>query len=168
MTFCIDLEDESAGARGYVLELYEGHFTLPGLGPIGANGLANPRDFETPTASYENVAESHTLVNKFMGTFGQAELDHSPFDVVAWHGNYAPYKYDLRKFVCMNSVTVDVRCCGARHFLIWKFSSHSLVQQALRPSCNCQRCLLMPHSLLCPSYNCESDSSTPINCPAMY
>ena len=100
------------GGRGYVLELYEGHFTLPGLGPIGANGLANPRDFETPTAAYEDVAESHTLVNKFMGTFWHTQLDHSPFDVVAWHGNYAPYKYDLRKFVCMNSVTVDVRCVG--------------------------------------------------------
>lgn len=90
-----------------ILEVYSGHFILPDLGPLGANGLANPRDFLTPEAAYEDVEGEYTLVNKFCGQLFACALGHSPFDVVAWHGNYAPYKYDLRKFCCMNSVTFD-------------------------------------------------------------
>jgi homogentisate 1,2-dioxygenase len=95
------------GCRGYVAEVFQGHFELPGLGPIGANGLANPRDFHAPVASFEDVEEPHMLVNKFQNKLFSATLPHSPFDVVAWHGNYCPYKYDLRSFNCMNSVSFD-------------------------------------------------------------
>lgn len=98
----------SESCRGYILETYKGHFELPTLGPIGANGLANPRDFDTPTASFEDRdVENYCLVNKYMGSLFEASMTHSPFDVVAWHGNYAPYKYDLRKFMTINSVSFD-------------------------------------------------------------
>lgn len=94
-------------SRGYVLEIFKGHFVLPDLGPIGANGLANPRDFLTPKAWYEDRDDPFVIVNKFGGAMFQADMPFSPFNVVAWHGNYAPYKYDLDQFVCMNSVTHD-------------------------------------------------------------
>lgn len=102
--FSVDVEGPS---RGYILEVFSGHFVIPDLGPIGANGLANPRDFLTPVAAYEDLETAHTVVNKFGGKLFQSLLNHSPFDVVAWHGNYAPYKYDLKLFCCMNSVTYD-------------------------------------------------------------
>ncbi|KAI9019683.1 homogentisate 1,2-dioxygenase-like protein [Hyaloraphidium curvatum] len=94
-------------ARGYVLELHAGHFDLPDLGPIGANGLANHRDFMNPVAYYEDDAEEWELVCKFQGKLWRASMDHSPFDVVAYHGNYVPYKYDLAKFCAVNSVSFD-------------------------------------------------------------
>ena len=94
-------------ARGYVCENFGAPFRLPDLGPIGANGLANPRDFLTPVAWYEEVAKPATLLAKFGGNMWQAELTHSPLDVVAWHGNYAPYKYDLRLFNTVNTVSFD-------------------------------------------------------------
>lgn len=94
-------------ARGYVCENYGAHFRLPELGPIGANGLANARDFLTPVAAYENREGKFELVGKFMGNLWRADVGHSPLDVVAWHGNYAPYKYDLAKFNAMNSVSFD-------------------------------------------------------------
>ncbi|CAF2150385.1 unnamed protein product [Rotaria magnacalcarata] len=94
-------------SRGYVLEVFDNHFCLPSLGPIGANGLANPRDFETPAAWYEDRDCDFTVVHKYQGSLFQSLQNHSCFDVVAWHGNYAPYKYDLRKFVVINSVSVD-------------------------------------------------------------
>lgn len=94
-------------SRGYVLEIFKGHFELPGLGPIGANGLANPRDFYYPTAAFEDLDEEHALINKYGGQLFSATIGHSPFDVVAWHGNYAPYKYNLERFCCINSVTYD-------------------------------------------------------------
>ncbi|KAI0244016.1 hypothetical protein L0F63_003706 [Massospora cicadina] len=94
-------------SRGYVLEVFGAHFELPDLGPIGANGLANPRDFLTPVAAYEDLEESWSILNKYQGLIFQAEQSHSPFDVVAWHGNYAPYKYDLKKFNTMNTVSFD-------------------------------------------------------------
>uniref|UniRef100_A0A6B0VBL3 Homogentisate 1,2-dioxygenase n=1 Tax=Ixodes ricinus TaxID=34613 RepID=A0A6B0VBL3_IXORI len=98
----------SGPSRGYLLEVYDNHFILPDLGPIGANGLANPRDFKTPTAWFEDREVSNfTLVNKYQGLFFQTILDHSPFDVVAWHGNYVPYKYDLANFVAVSSVSFD-------------------------------------------------------------
>jgi len=97
----------SEASRGYAVEVFSGHFELPGLGPIGSNGLANVRDFQIPTADFEDVERSYQVVGKFMNRLFESRWDHSPFDVVAWHGNYAPYKYDLRKFNCINSVTFD-------------------------------------------------------------
>jgi homogentisate 1,2-dioxygenase len=94
-------------SRGYIFELYQGHFELPGLGPIGSNGLANARDFLYPKAKFEDRDVAFEVVNKFGGDLFAASMKHSPFDVVAWHGNYAPFKYDLRRFNCMNSVTYD-------------------------------------------------------------
>lgn len=105
--FSVDLGIGESGARGYMLETFEGHFVLPELGPIGANGLANPRDFESPVAWYEDRDVPFTVLTKFGGKLFSSAMDHSPFDVVAWHGNMAPYKYDLRKFICINSVSRD-------------------------------------------------------------
>lgn len=103
--FRVELLD--AQARGYVCENYGAFFRLPDLGPIGANGLANPRDFQTPAAWYEQREGDFELVAKFMGDLWSARIDHSPLDVVAWHGNYAPYKYDLRRFNVIGSVSYD-------------------------------------------------------------
>jgi homogentisate 1,2-dioxygenase len=104
MRFTVRVDGPS---RGYVMEVYTGHFRLPDLGPIGANGLANPRDFETPVAAYEQKQENFTIVNKFLGRLWSCVQDHSPYDVVAWHGNYAPYRYDLARFNTMNTVSFD-------------------------------------------------------------
>ncbi|CAB3246874.1 unnamed protein product [Arctia plantaginis] len=94
--------------RGYILEVFDGHFKLPDLGPIGANGLANPRDFLTPVARYlDEEVPGFKIVNKYQGALFVAEQNHSPFDVVAWHGNYVPYKYDLSKFMVINAVLYD-------------------------------------------------------------
>ena len=103
--FRVELLDETA--RGYICENYGANFRLPDLGPIGSNGLANPRDFLTPVASYEDIDAPHELVAKFMGQLWAAQMDHSPLDVVAWHGNYAPYKYDLRRFNAIGSISYD-------------------------------------------------------------
>ncbi len=94
-------------ARGYVVENYGAPLRLPTLGPIGANGLANPRDFLAPVAKFENREGKFTLIAKFGGAFWQAALSHSPFDVVGWHGNYVPYKYDLRRFNTIGTVSFD-------------------------------------------------------------
>ena len=94
-------------ARGYVCENFGAPFRLPDLGPIGSNGLANPRDFQTPVAWYEDRDGSCELVAKFMGHLWSAQMDHSPLDVVAWHGNHAPYKYDLRRFNAIGSISFD-------------------------------------------------------------
>jgi homogentisate 1,2-dioxygenase len=94
-------------ARGYICENYGLSFRLPELGPIGANGLANPRDFLAPVAAFEDREGDFHVITKFMGRLWQAQIDHSPLDVVAWHGNYAPYKYDLRRFNCINTVSFD-------------------------------------------------------------
>ena len=83
-------------SRGYLCENYGAKFTLPDRGPIGANCLANPRDFKTPVACFENTNENHTSVIKWCGSFYKTEINHSPLDVVAWHGNYIPYCYNLR------------------------------------------------------------------------
>jgi homogentisate 1,2-dioxygenase len=96
-----------ARARGYVCENYGAPFQLPELGPIGANGLANPRDFHTPVAAYEEVTGDFILLAKFHGYLWQTHIKHSPLDVVAWHGNYAPYKYDLALFNTINTVSFD-------------------------------------------------------------
>lgn len=103
--FNVAVDSES---RGYILEVYDNHFCLPYAGPIGPNGLAYPRDFLTPVAWYEekDVSE-YKVVSKYQGHLFQAIQDHSPFDVVAWHGNYAPYKYNLKNFMVVNAVAFD-------------------------------------------------------------
>jgi homogentisate 1,2-dioxygenase len=98
---------ESKHSRGYICENYGLPFRLPELGPIGANGLANPRDFEAPTAAFEDREGEFHITAKFMGRLWSAPIDHSPLNVVAWHGNYAPYKYDLARFNCINTVSFD-------------------------------------------------------------
>ncbi|MEO6744424.1 MAG: homogentisate 1,2-dioxygenase [Caldimonas sp.] len=94
-------------ARGYVCENFGAPFKLPDLGVIGSNGLAHPRDFQTPVASYEDREGRFELVAKFEGRLWRAAIGHSPLDVVAWHGNYAPYKYDLRRFNAIGSISHD-------------------------------------------------------------
>jgi homogentisate 1,2-dioxygenase len=105
LKFRVELPDGEA--RGYICENYGAQFRLPDLGPIGANGLANPRDFETPVAWYEDKDGACEIVAKFGGNLWACETDHSPLDVVAWHGNYAPYKYDLRRFNTIGSISFD-------------------------------------------------------------
>ncbi len=105
LKFCVELPD--GAARGYVCENYGALFRLPELGLIGANGLANPRDFQTPVAAYEDHEGAFELIAKFQGNLWAAEIGHSPLDVVAWHGNYAPYKYDLSCFNTINTVSFD-------------------------------------------------------------
>jgi homogentisate 1,2-dioxygenase len=94
-------------ARGYVCENYGALFRLPELGPIGANGLANPRDFRTPAAAFEDSDDPCEVVAKFEGNLWVADFEHSPLDVVAWHGNYAPYVYDLARFNTIGTVSFD-------------------------------------------------------------
>ena len=101
------LELPEGPVRGYVCESYGARFRLPDLGPIGANGLANPRDFETPVAAFEDIDRQTETVQKFAGRLWTSTGDHSPFDVVAWHGNHAPYKYDLRRFSPVGPVSFD-------------------------------------------------------------
>ncbi len=103
--FRVELPDGEA--RGYVCENYGAPFRLPDLGVIGSNGLANSRDFLTPHAAYEDREGDFELVAKFMGNLWSAAIGHSPLDVVAWHGNYAPYKYDLRRFNAIGSISYD-------------------------------------------------------------
>lgn len=103
--FRVELPD--GAARGYVCENFGALMRLPDLGPIGANGLANPRDFLSPVAAFEDVEGDFELVAKFQGHLWRAPIAHSPLDVVAWHGNYAPCKYDLRRFNAIGSVSFD-------------------------------------------------------------
>jgi len=93
--------------RGYIAETWGHHFVIPDLGPIGANGLANSRDFQVPAAAFEDSDEMWRVVQKFGGKLFEYEQDHTPFDVVGWCGNYYPVKYNLKKYVALNSVTVD-------------------------------------------------------------
>lgn len=122
--FSVQLPD--GPSRGYILEVWGTQFELPELGPLGANGLANARDFLSPVARYEIVQESWEIIYKLGGKFFKSTQNHSPYDVVAWHGNYVsdnvtsfegvfefanffqvPYKYDLTKFVNVGSISVD-------------------------------------------------------------
>ena len=103
--FRVELPD--GVARGYICENFGSLLRLPDLGLIGANGLANARDFLTPVAAYEDREGEFELVAKFGGSLWSARIDHSPLDVVAWHGNLAPYKYDLRLFAAINTVSFD-------------------------------------------------------------
>jgi homogentisate 1,2-dioxygenase len=105
LRFRVDLPGGSA--QGYICENFGAPFKLPDLGPIGSNGLANARDFLTPRARYEDIEAPCELLGKFDRALWAAKLDHSPLDVVAWHGNHAPYKYDLRRFNTMGSTSYD-------------------------------------------------------------
>jgi homogentisate 1,2-dioxygenase len=103
--FRVELTDTFA--RGYLCENFGASFTLPERGPIGANGLANERDFLTPHAAFEERGHTVQVVNKFGGNLWAADYDHSPLDVVGWHGNYAPYKYDTANFMVIGSISFD-------------------------------------------------------------
>jgi len=103
--FAVMLPD--GAARGYVCENFGALLKLPDLGPIGSNGLAGPRDFETPVAAFEDREGDFELIVKFQGHLWRAPIDHSPLDVVGWHGNYAPYRYDLRRFNTIGSISFD-------------------------------------------------------------
>ncbi len=103
--FSVTLPDGQA--RGYVCENFGAMLKLPDLGPIGSNGLANPRDFLAPVAAYEDQTGDFELVAKFQGGLWRASIGHSPLDVVAWHGNYTPSKYDLRRFNTIGSISYD-------------------------------------------------------------
>ncbi|QIK96748.1 homogentisate 1,2-dioxygenase [Sphingomonas sp. HDW15A] len=104
MKFRVDVDAE---CKGYVAENYGAPFRLPDLGPIGSNGLANPRDFETPTAAFEDIDEAHEVIQKYLGSLWATKLDHSPLDVVAWHGNLVPYRYELARFNTIGTVSYD-------------------------------------------------------------
>ncbi|OII65743.1 homogentisate 1,2-dioxygenase [Streptomyces sp. CC53] len=103
--FRVELLDGTA--RGYVCENYGQPFQLPDLGPIGANGLANPRDFRAPVAAYEDVEGPVEVVSKYCGNLWRATYGHSPLDVVAWHGTHVPYVYDLRTFNVIGTISYD-------------------------------------------------------------
>jgi homogentisate 1,2-dioxygenase len=105
LRFRVELLD--AACLGYACENYGSAFTLPERGPIGANGLANERDFLAPVASYEDRQGSFELVEKYCGNLWSATYGHSPLDVVGWHGNYVPYKYDLARFMVIGTVSFD-------------------------------------------------------------
>ncbi len=105
MKFKVDLL--SSEARGYALENFGAPFQLPGLGPIGANGLAAGRDFETPVAAYEDLSGAFELLTRYGGVNWSAPLSHSPLDTVAWHGNYVPYRYNLTHFNTIGTVSFD-------------------------------------------------------------
>lgn len=105
--FRVELPAGQKAARGYLCENYGGAFTLPERGPIGANCLANQRDFLTPVAFYEQKDAPTAMYVKWGGALWATDLKHSPIDVVAWHGNYAPYKYDLRRFSPVGPLLFD-------------------------------------------------------------
>jgi len=105
--FKVEPHPDDKQCRGYICENYGAHFKLPDLGPIGANGLANPRDFETPVAWYEDREGNLEQVAKFGGNLWRCDIGHSPLDVVGWHGNYAPYRYDLGRFNTIGSISFD-------------------------------------------------------------
>ncbi|GFE64385.1 homogentisate 1,2-dioxygenase [Litoreibacter roseus] len=105
MVFRVEVLD--GPARGFVCENYGAKFDLPSRGPIGANCLANPRDFKTPVAAFEDVERPSTVTIKWCGQFHATQIGHSPLDVVAWHGNYAPCKYDLKTFSPVGAILFD-------------------------------------------------------------
>ncbi len=105
--FKIDLKPGTKSVRGYLCENFGLPFQLPELGPIGANGLAHGRDFEIPVAHFEDLSGNFELFSRYQGSLWRTTLTHSPLDTVAWHGNYAPYRYDLRKFNTINTVSYD-------------------------------------------------------------
>jgi homogentisate 1,2-dioxygenase len=113
VVFKVELDNDDGqvspvpGWRGYVCENYGAQFRLPELGPIGSNGLANARDFQAPVAAFEDAPGDYELVKKFGGRFWSATMHHSPFNVVAWHGNLTPVKYDTANFMTIGSISFD-------------------------------------------------------------
>jgi homogentisate 1,2-dioxygenase len=105
LRFRVELPD--GPSRGYICENYGAMLRLPELGPLGANGLANPRDFLAPVAAYEDMQAPYVLLAKFQGNLWAAKMEHSPLNVVAWHGNLAPCKYDLARFMAIGTVSFD-------------------------------------------------------------
>ncbi len=105
LRFRVELPD--GASRGYICENYGAMLRLPELGPLGSNGLANARDFLSPVAAYENDDAPCQMVAKFQGNLWAADMDHSPLNVVAWHGNFVPYKYDLARFMVIGTVSFD-------------------------------------------------------------
>jgi homogentisate 1,2-dioxygenase len=105
LRFRVELPD--GPSRGYICENYGAALRLPELGPLGSNGLASPRDFLAPVAAYEDSASACVMIAKFQGHLWSAEMDHAPLNVVAWHGNLAPYKYDLARFMVLGTVSFD-------------------------------------------------------------
>jgi homogentisate 1,2-dioxygenase len=103
MKFQVNVEGP---VRGYLCENYGSAFRLPELGPIGSQGLAQVRDFQAPVAAYEDAGKCE-VVAKFMGGLWAADFAHSPLDVVAWHGDYVPYKYDLARFMTIGTISFD-------------------------------------------------------------
>lgn len=104
MRFRVDVD---GNCRGYICEIFKGHFSLPDLGPIGSNGLANPRDFEVPVAWYEDKECEFTVISKYGGKFFSCKYEYSVFNTVAWWGNYVPYKYDLNKYNTIGTISFD-------------------------------------------------------------
>jgi len=108
VTFQVNLAEGSSFARGYFLENFGDHFVVPDLGPIGiSGGLAHPRHFLAPKASFEELEGDLELVSKLSGQLFRAPIRHSPLDVVAWYGNSVPCKYDMRLFMAINTATYD-------------------------------------------------------------
>jgi homogentisate 1,2-dioxygenase len=105
VVFKVELPD--GPSRGYVCENYGAHFRLPELGPIGSNGLANARDFQAPVAAFEDTPGAYEIVKKFGGHLWRAPMPQTPFNVVAWHGNLAPVKYDTANFMTIGSISFD-------------------------------------------------------------
>ncbi|WP_414896437.1 homogentisate 1,2-dioxygenase [Roseateles sp.] len=107
MAFKVGLASTGGPSRGYVCENYGAAFRLPELGPIGSNGLANARDFLAPVAAFETTPGAYEIVKKYGGSLWRAAQAHSPFNVVAWHGNLTPYKYDTKHFMTLGSISFD-------------------------------------------------------------
>ncbi|KIW04855.1 homogentisate 1,2-dioxygenase [Verruconis gallopava] len=106
LRFRVSLPD--GPSRGYIQEIFGAHYELPELGPVGSNGLALPRDFEMPVASFDiDHNYGWEIVYKLAGNLYSCQQNHTPFDVVAWHGNLVPYKYAIEKFINMANVEVD-------------------------------------------------------------
>jgi len=105
LRFTVKLPD--GPSRGYIQEIFGRHYMLPELGPLGANGLANARDFVHPIASFEIEKAEWRITYKLLGELHDSKQQHAPYDVVAWHGNYVPYKYDLSKFCNVGSISFD-------------------------------------------------------------
>lgn len=102
--FAVEVEGDS---RGYYTEIYDGHLQIPDLGPIGTNGNANPRDFEIPKAKYFDETDDFRIIQKYLGKFFEYTIPHNIFDIVAWHGNYYPYRYDCHHFNTIGSISYD-------------------------------------------------------------
>lgn len=106
--FCLNLASGTKAARGYITEVWGSTWELPDLGPLGGHGLANPRDFLYPVAAIDDELQvDWKIINKVNGKLVAIQQGHSPFDLVAWHGNVVPYKYDLTKFSSQNSTSID-------------------------------------------------------------